>query len=444
MVLTLLLWAMVSPASATADAGNLQTVLDAAPPGTIVTVTGVQRGNFVIRRPLRLVGDPGAVLDGGGRGTVLRILSPRVAVNGLTIRGSGADLNTEDAGIFLGAPGAVLEDLVLDDVLFGINLKQAHGTVVRRVTMRGKDMPLSRRGDAVRLWYSDRVTMTEVMVRRLRDVLVWFSTGSTLHGLDVADSRYGAHLMYANESALLESMFDGNAVGVYVMYSRGLRIQGNRIVRHRDSTGVGIAVKESDDVVVRGNLVVAGHTGLYVDGTPLEVGGRGEFIDNVVAYNDIGMILLSSAVGNVIAGNTWVGNAIQVQVEGGVRQRNVWTRGGTGNYWSDYAGLDGDDDGIGDRPYRIQRWFEALSAQWPQTRLLWGSAAAAAIDFAARLLPVFAPEAVLEDPRPLIRGPVDPRFGGPPASIPFAAISLLMAAAGGAVLAAARYRSVPR
>lgn len=423
-VMAVLLGLPTAPAAAPP---SLQARIDAATVGGEVVVRGTERGPIVVRKPLRITGEPGAVIDAGGRGTVVAIVSPGVTLSGLTLRGSGSELNTEDAGVYVGAPGAVLQDIVMEDVLFGINLKQAHGAIIRRVTMTGKDLPLNRRGDAVRLWYSHRVAITEVTVRRMRDVLLWFSNGSVLHALDVRGSRYGVHYMYANDTPLLNSYFADNAVGAYIMYSTGVRIEGNRFVRNRGTVGIGLGLKEADDVRVRGNLFTGNGRGIYVDRTPLlNQGGLGEIAGNVIAGNDVGLVLLSNVSGNTIWGNTFDGNGEQIQVVGGALTHNVWHRDGRGNYWSDYAGLDVNGDGVGDFPYRARRWFEGLGDVVPAARLLWGSAAVAAVDFGARAVPVFSPQVLITDPHPMMRPHIPPAFRGSQGSGAFALASLAL------------------
>jgi nitrous oxidase accessory protein len=422
--------------------GALQAQIDAAPHGALLTLRGRYEGGVVIRKPVHLVGERGAVIDAGGRGSVVRIEAPGVSLRSLTLRGSGIELNTEDAGVFVGAPGAVLEDLVIDDVLFGLNLKAAHGAVIRRVAIRGKDLALSRRGDGVRLWNSDAVVMTDLRLDRVRDVLVWYSRGSVLHRLDVRRSRYGVHGMYADRLRVLDGHFEDNAVGGYLMYSTTVEVIGNRFLRHRGATGVGLAFKESDDVVVRDNLLAGNVVGLYIDGTPRVPASRSEITENVIAGNETGLQLLSSASGNVIAENIWDHNAVQVRVDGGAQTGNTWTRAGRGNYWSDYAGLDLGGDGIGDRAYRPRLWFESLADRIPELRFFAGSVAIASVDFAAQALPVFAPEVVLEDARPMMRMRMPAEFRGAGPSFPFALAALILAGGGAIGLAAAAPRRV--
>jgi nitrous oxidase accessory protein len=393
---------------------------------------GVVRGPVVVRKPLRIVGEPGAVVDGGGEGTVVRVEAPGVYLGRMRIRGSGSELNTEDAGVYVGAPGVVLEDLELEDVLFGLNLKGAHGSVVRRVRLAGKPLPLSRRGDAVRLWYSRGVTLSDVRVENMRDVLMWFTEDSVLHRLEVRGSRYGVHYMYAHRTPLLDSSLEGNAVGAYIMYSTGVRVEGNRFLHNRDVPGVGLAFKESDAVVVRRNAVVGNAVGIYLDATPLGGEGRGRFEDNVVAGNSVGLVVLSNVAGNTFVGNVFQSNGETVRTEGGSNAQNRWWEGGRGNAWDGYAGLDLDGDGVGEFPYRLRRWFEAVTDTVPAARILHGSPAVAALERAAQAVPLFPPQVVLEDPRPLVRAEVPEEFRHVDRSSAFA-----LASAGIAALAAA-------
>ncbi len=431
---TLVVLLAVLPAAGAVTAVDLQTLVDAAPAGSEVVVQGVVRGPVVIRKPLRLVGEAGAVVDGGGAGTVVRVEAPGVYLGRLQIRNSGDELNTEDAGVFVGAPGAVLEDLVLEDVLFGLNLKQAHGAVIRRVRVSGKPLPLNRRGDAVRLWYSQRVTLTEVDVQEMRDVLLWFTEDSLLHRLRVRGSRYGVHYMYAHRTPLLESTLEGNSVGAYIMYSTGVRVEGNRFLHNRDVPGVGLAFKESDAVVVRGNLVVGNRVGLYLDRTPIGGEGKGRFEGNMVAGNGVGLTLLSSATGNTFTQNVFYANGETVQVEGRATAANRWSEAGRGNAWDGYVGLDLDGDGVGDWPYRLRRWFESVTDTVPTTQVLHGSAALAALERAAQAVPIFPPQVVLEDPHPLVRPVVPEEFRSQERSWAFAAVSAVLAALGTGLL----------
>jgi nitrous oxidase accessory protein len=321
-----------------------------------------------------------------------------------------------------------------------LNLKQAHGAVVRRVRLRGKDLPLSRRGDAVRLWYSQRVTLTQLEVEGMRDVLIWFTEGSVLHQLHVRNSRYGVHYMYAHQTPLLDSTLEGNAVGAYIMYSNGVRVEGNRFLHNRDLPGVGLAFKESDAIRVRRNAVVGNAVGVYLDATPLGGEGRGRFEDNVVAGNGVGLVLLSNVSGNTFAGNVFAANGETVRTEGGANARNRWHEAGRGNAWDGYAGVDLDGDGVGDYPYRLRRWFEAVTDTVPAARVLHGSLAVTALERAAEIVPLFPPQVVLEDPHPLVQVQAPGEFAHADRSAAFALGSAAVAALGGAVLWAAHRR----
>src|SRR5262245_11416457 len=79
-----------SAAQASTKASVLQARLDAAPRGgTVLVEPGIYTGPIVIHGPLSVVAKPGAILDGGGRGSVVTIDGDDVVLRGFAVRNSG-------------------------------------------------------------------------------------------------------------------------------------------------------------------------------------------------------------------------------------------------------------------------------------------------------------------------------------------------------------------
>ncbi|WP_376789114.1 nitrous oxide reductase family maturation protein NosD [Thermoflexus sp.] len=401
--LALALWTLTVVAPGDPDR-TLQEAIAAAPPGATLEVHGgIYYGPFQIDKPLTLIGVDGPVLDGRGRGTVLRIRAPHVTVRGFVIRNSGRSLEHEDAGILVeGAAGVTLEGNHLEDVLFGIYLKDSPGGRIRNNTVIGLDVPEAERGDAIRLWYSPDAWIEGNRTWRGRDVIIWFSDHSLLRGNRFEGGRYGIHYMYCNGSEVGGNTLQSNFVGVFVMYSRGLVLRDNRFLHQRGPSGYGLAFKDSDDIRVEGNLFLDNTAAIFLDNTPREEGSPVRFERNIIAYNGIGVLALPMVRGVVFRENVFWENEQQAGTQG---EGNLMASDWRGNFWSDYAGFDADGDGVGDVPYRSRRVFEAIADRVPLLRLFWGTPAMQALESAAILVPFFEPQIRLEDPAPRIRLP---------------------------------------
>jgi nitrous oxidase accessory protein len=82
--------------------GTLQQAIATAGVGDILRLGhGIYSGNFIVDRPLSLVGSEGAVLDGGGSGRVVTLDAPRTRLEGVTIVGSGDCLSCEDGAVYV-------------------------------------------------------------------------------------------------------------------------------------------------------------------------------------------------------------------------------------------------------------------------------------------------------------------------------------------------------
>lgn len=386
--------------------GRVAQALAAAHAGdTVIVSPGVHHEHLVIDRSVRLRGQPGAIIDGGGQGTVVRVEAAGVELRDLTVRGSGDNYTAEDAAIRIDHAADVrVIDSRLEDALFGVFVVQGDRCVIEGSTVVGKDLPVVRRGDGVRLWYSSGCRLAGNHVERSRDVIVWYSAGTVVEDNVVRTSRYGLHYMYSNQNVFRRNRFEDNQIGAAIMYSRGVELTDNAFSFSSGPAAYGLLLKDSDDIFIVGNRFVRNDTGLFFDGAPQSRGGRVDVRGNLIARNEVGVALEPLSREIRFWENGFVGNRAQVQIVGtGNADGNVWAVDGRGNYWSDGAVYDRDGDGVSELPYRSENTYEVLADRFPVLAFFDGTAGAEAIDFAARLFPMFAPRSKLVDPHPLVR-----------------------------------------
>ena len=376
----------------------------------VLVPPGVYPGPIQIDRPMRLIARPGAILDAQGRGDVVRITAPDVTLRGFIIRATGDSVDRENAGVAVSAPRATIEDNRLEDVLFGIVIAGAPGSVVRGNSITGKDLDLGRRGDAIRLWQSAGTTVESNTVRHCRDVVVWYSSGAVLRHNSVTGSRYGLHAMYTDRCTFEDNRLEGNSVGIFMMYSQDLEARRNLIVGNRGPSGFGVGLKDVDGALLEDNLIAGNRVGINLDTSPVRADLHHTHRGNIIGFNDVGIAFMPSVRNNHFHDNAFVENIESVAIMGGgaFEGQNSFTVDGRGNYWSDYRGFDLDGDGVGDLPHRDEGLFENLMDREAKLRFFLYSPAQQAIDMAARSFPVVQPRPRLVDDRPLTRPVVSP------------------------------------
>ena len=411
-----LLGATVALAATPARAAtfDLAAAVAAAPPGAVVEVPpGVYQGPLVLSRPVTLRGRDWPVIDGGRRGHVVVVAGPDVRLEGFVIRGSALAYSSEAAGVVVEGPRAVVRGNRIDDVLFGLYLAGATDAVIEHNTIATADLPLERRGHAVYLWRARGAHLRHNRIVRGKDGFYFaFSEDTLVAGNAVTGCRYGIHYMYSHRNAFVANTFVDNAVGAAVMYSTDVRLEGNTFEGSRSAAvGVGLILKDADRVLVRDNRIARNATGIEVENAPPTPDGWVRLEGNVVAFNTVGLSLMSTAA-LTATGNAFVENLRPLEPRGALRpEANTWAEGRRGNYWSDYAGFDADGDGIGDVPYRRTDVLEDLAVRAPVLQALLFTPAHHALETAARLAPLVQGTPLVEDPAPLVRPPIT---GAPP------------------------------
>ncbi len=401
--LTAGLWLGISAANAaeyTVAPGALADSLRQASAGDVLRLMdGRYAGNFVIDKPLTLIGAPDSRLDGEGRSRVLTVDAPGVVVQGVTVVNSGSDLSREDAGIFVTekGEGSVIRDNRLGNNLIGIYLKGARKAVVRNNVIHGqRDARLNERGNGIHIWNAPGAVVDRNVVRYGRDgIFVTTSRDNEFTNNDFRDVRFAIHYMYTEDSRVRGNRSYGNHVGYALMYSRKLDVRRNLSVGDRDH---GLLLNYVLNSTIDGNKVKdsAGKC-TFIYNANINV-----FTGNWFEGCAIGIHFTAGSERNVITGNAFVGNRHQVKYVG--TRRLNWSRDGRGNYWSDYANYDLGGDGIGDRPYRPNDLVDHIIWAHPDAKLLLKSPAIEILRYAQRQLPALHPGGVI-DPAPLMQPP---------------------------------------
>jgi nitrous oxidase accessory protein len=383
----------------------VRAVADPAGPASIALRRGTYRGDLVIRRPLALRGESGATLAGTGASTVITIDANDVTIEGLRVTHSGRRSTTEDAAIKATGERVRVADVRVDDSLFGVSFQQCHGCTLERVKVEGSGDD-EIQGDAIKLWESHGSIVRGCEVDHARDVVVWYTRRALVEDNVVRHSRYGTHFMYAHDGVARRNRVEGNVVGIFVMYSLRLTVEDNVLAGAHGAAGMGIGFKESDDVRLARNWLVANTTGVYLDDSPRTKEHPVTFDSNVLALNDVAVRLHFVDKGASFHGNAFRDNGETIAVDGGGDGLGLDVRG---NYFADYEGYDLNGDGVGDVPYRVNALSSELADGHPALRFFHGTTAMHLVDAIAHAVPVLESHTLLADPAPLVRAPEVPR-----------------------------------
>ena len=403
VALALILAAPAAAATVAVQPGALQgAVRDAAPGDVLVLAPGVHPGPVVIEKPLTLRGQPGAIVDGGGVGQVIRIVAPDVVVRGLTVRNSGINLPDRDAGIFVGKEGdrALIIGNVLEHNLIGIDLWGPHDAVVRGNRVSGRtDLRVNERGNDIQLWNSPGSQVLGNDIRWGRDgIFTNVSRDNRFEGNRIREVRYAVHYMYTQNSTVIGNLSIGNDIGYAIMFSDNLVVRGNL---SENDHAHGMAFNYANSSVIERNIVRGGGEKCVF----IYNANKNAFFDNRFEGCEIGIHFTAGSERNRISGNAFVGNRNQVMYVGTVSLD--WSWQGRGNYWSDNPAFDLDGDGIADTAYRPNDLVDRVVWSWPAAKLLLNSPGIQVIRWAQAQFPALHPGGVV-DSRPLMAPPTVP------------------------------------
>ncbi|WP_102798858.1 nitrous oxide reductase family maturation protein NosD [Bowmanella denitrificans] len=372
---------------------------------------GHYQGNFRISSAMVLYCEPGAVLDGGGQGTVLSIDAPDVQVHGCELRGAGHDLTAMDAAIFIQhqANAAVVANNHIVGSGFGIWVDGSKDVQIHHNVIEGDDSLRSQdRGNGIHLYAVSGASVVGNRVSQTRDgIYIDTSNHNHLQNNQLTDLRYGIHYMFSNNNQVVGNLTRNTRTGYALMQSRQLTVTGNR---SENDQNYGILMNYITYSTLSGNEVSRVRSGSTGDSMIQGAEGKALFIYNSVfnrivanRFSDsaLGIHLTAGSEDNEISANSFIGNRQQVKYV--ATRTQEWSKDGLGNYWSDYLGWDRNADGLGDVPYEPNDNIDRLVWMYPQMKLLMHSPAIELLRWVQAMFPVVKSPGV-RDSFPLMAG----------------------------------------
>ena len=368
----------------------------ASPGDTLWIKEGLYReGNIVIDRALHVVGVGDAILDGDNEHEVLTIAADSVTITGLEIRNVGTSYLEDRAGIRIKrSDWFVIEGNILSNTFFGIYVEHGDDGIIRNNQVVGNAVEEMSSGNAIHLWYCERVEILDNFIAGHRDgiYLEFVNDSEVIGNTSENNLRYGLHFMFSNQDTYSKNIFKDNGAGVAVMFSKFIFMYDNVFEDNWGQNSYGLLLKEIYDGEIEGNIFRRNSIGIFVEGST-----RINYMHNAFQRNGWAIRISGGCLDNVIENNNFIGNTFDLSVRSSANNNSF-----DGNYWSQYSGYDLDKDGVGDVPYRPVKLFSYVVDNTPESIVLLRSLFIDIINFSERVSPVLTP-ADVQDGKPLMK-----------------------------------------
>ncbi|MCV2881260.1 nitrous oxide reductase family maturation protein NosD [Actibacterium sp. XHP0104] len=382
-------------------AGALAAALHRAQPGDeIILAPGRYAGPVHLTLAgLTLTGQPGAVIDAAGTGSVVTVDAARVTVQGLSLTGSGRSHEEIDSGIKLTkkATGARVIGNDIQGNLVGVDIHGARDALVRDNDIEGLRLRrMNDRGNGIYVWNSPGAVVEENSIRYGRDGIFSNTSRDNIYrGNLMRDLRFAVHYMYTNDSTVEGNVSIGNHLGFAMMYSDRIVARDNISINDRDH---GVMLNYTNQSDIFANLVTGGtNKCAFVYNSH-----RNLLAENTFDGCEIGIHFTAGSERNTVTANAFIGNRTQVKYVG---TRHVeWSHDGTGNYWSDHPAFDLDGDARADSAYRPNDLMDHILWSQPAAKLLLGAPAVQLVRWSQSQFPATRAGGVV-DSHPLVKMP---------------------------------------
>lgn len=346
--------------------------------------------NIVVDKPLHIMGQENAIVDGKSQGEIFIITADSVYMSGLTINNVQVSHTKDNAAIkTLKADYFTFENLTFNEPFFAILVQKSKHGLIRNNTINGNAQVEHSSGNGIHLWHCKDVEVSNNRITQMRDgiYLEFVDNSKVINNYSKGNIRYGLHFMFSNHDEYLDNTFEDNGAGVAVMFSKFINMRNNVFKLNWGTASYGLLLKEIYDAEIKHNDFDQNSIGINADGS-----NRVHIEENNFRNNGWALKFIGACYDNKLLRNNFISNSFGISYKGELNG-NVFDQ----NYWSEYAGYDLDRDGIGDVPFRPVKLFSYVVNRTPETIILLRSLFVDIINFSEKVSPIFTPDELKDE-----------------------------------------------
>ncbi len=289
--------AFIISLSSYSKANTLQAMIDKAQPGSTINIKkGMYKGAITINKPLKVICQKGAVIDGQAKDDVVTIKNTKnVIFQGCIIQNSGTHGWKMDSGIkLIKVKDSVIKNNKIINCLYGIVAKTA-----KKVKIIGNEIASKEgytegaMGDAIRLWWSPDNLVKDNYIHNSRDVTSMFSNSVVFENNRVENSHIGTMIVNSNKNKIIGFKSKNNEVGILLNSAhdttiRDFNVKGSNKYR-------GVVFIEASNTHISNGLIEHCTKGLVINLSPVKVGTKNYFNNIKIVGNRIGIYTHTTA-----------------------------------------------------------------------------------------------------------------------------------------------------
>ena len=342
-----------------------------------------------IKKSIKIIGENRPVIDGQNLSDIFLIQSDGVTIKGLDIINVGSDFANSNTAIRVRkSKNFIIENNIFKNVLFAIYLeKSSYGKIINNKVYGNAKSEISS-GNGIHLWSSNHILIKNNYLEKTRDgiYLEFASNCNVINNVSAKNIRYGLHFMFSNNNQYSGNKFYANGAGVAVMFSKHIKMNNNIFQKNWGTASYGLLLKEINDAEIFDNLFEENTIAINVEGS-----NRINYTKNNFTRNGWAVKVRGACYNNEFKKNNFSHNSFDVSWNTKMNN-NLFEN----NYWSEYAGYDLDNNGIGDVPYRPVKLFSYIVNRTPESIILLRSLFINLVDFSEKVTPVFTPDYLID------------------------------------------------